>query len=148
MSTNIGERHQGTELNPTTLAVQVLETIRGAVVVWDSDGYPVLFNRACVEVFDYPAERFAEFNHSDLVHPDERAEVDRVLIARGDGEHQRLQFRCRLVSGSGQVLHVDCSAIGLPLPDGSIGVLVEYRDITTQVATEQRLEEQERPEPL
>ncbi|MBT5774844.1 MAG: sensor domain-containing diguanylate cyclase [Dehalococcoidia bacterium] len=144
MNTNTGARHHGTELNLTALAAQVLETVRGAVVVWDSDGYPVLFNRACVEVFDYPAERFAEINRSDLIHPDERAEVDRFLAARGGGDRQRRQFRRRVLSGSGQVLHVDCSAIGFRLPDDSVGVLVEYHDITDQVATEERLDEQER----
>ena len=143
MSTHIGARHRRAEIDPTELAVQILEAVQSPVVVWDAAGYPVLFNNACLGIFDYSADDFAHLNRSELIHPDERAEVAAVAATRQTGDSGRRSYRRRLITRDMEVLELDCSSVGFPLQDGSMGILVEYRDVTAQLAAEGELKRHE-----
>ena len=143
MAAHIGARHRWEDLDPAQLTVQILDTVQSPIVVWDAGGYPVLFNSACTNMLGYSPDEFAELNRSALLHPDEQAHVARVAAARQAGDLGHRNQRRRILSRGMDVLDVECSSVGIRLGDGSIGILVEYRNVTGQLAVKAELRRQE-----
>jgi len=143
MAVHFGARHRQGDLDLDRLATRVLDTVQSPVVVWDEFGFPVVFNGACTELFGYSPDEFANLNRTELIHPHEQAEVLRFAATRQDGQTGARRYHRRLLTYAGDVLRVECSSTGIRLQDGSTGILVEYRDMTGQLAAEQERRRQE-----
>jgi len=145
MAIHVGARHHRDELDLAKLASTILETVQSPVVLWDAEGYPVLFNGAAIELFGYSVDVFAELNRNELIHPGGGGDAMRFAAANpADGEAEQHRYRSVVITQRTDVLDVDCSSVRVPLQDESSGVLTEYRDVTAQLAAERELARHER----
>lgn len=121
----------------------VLDVAQSPLIVWDERGVPLLFNEAAVRTFGYSESELRELNRAQLVHPEEREEAEQLAATRAEGDRQPRRFRRRVITKAGDVLIADCATSAIPIGEQRVGILVEYRDVTGQVGTLLRLEEQE-----
>ncbi|MFO0791447.1 MAG: PAS domain S-box protein [Pirellulales bacterium] len=140
---------------PETAAVQdqreqlfryLIDSALDIVTVLDDQGVIRFENRAIETLFGYTSEELIGSQVLDLIHPDDHEVVQAALarIFERPWEPQAAEFRYCTKDGDWRYLSsVGKKLAGLPgMPDVS-GVIVNSRDVTSQVLAEKALRESE-----
>jgi PAS domain S-box-containing protein len=126
--------------NERNFVSAVLETAGALVVVLDTEGRVVRFNRACERITGYSFEeiRGKPFPETFLV-PEERAEVERDFARLVAGQ-PRLERRNAWVTQSGDIRLIEWSNTTLTGPDGRVEYVVATGiDVTERHRAVQKL---------
>ena len=112
------------------------------VIVLGQDGLIRYESPAAERILGRQAEAGVGHPAVDVVHPDDRALVERYLadVASASGSQVQLEFRARHVDGSWRTIEAIIKNL---LDDPAVGgVVVNYRDITERKALEEQLRHQ------
>lgn len=120
---------------------QLSSMIRNAsdiITIIDAEGMRRYVSPVVERVLGHSAETLTGKLSFELVHPDDRAEVQRVLDqVRGQGASMHTE--CRLRHAGGEWRHFAVVLTDLPDEPGIQGVLATFRDVTDRVEFEQKL---------
>ena len=125
-------------------ARSVLTASQNPITVWDLDGHPTFANEAALDNLGYTWEEFRELRPADIVHPDDRPELERLRTLALRGERIP-HYRRRHITKTGEIRTVQVSA--LPLTEQP-GVLVEWADITDELRYREQLLQAQKSEAL
>lgn len=118
-----------------------LEAVRSGVMVLNLEGSVTTVNRNAYELVGYSAEELQAAQLSDVFDGEDLALMQARFAARARGEEgpDRTLVRARRKDG----VRIDLDVRGAPLVQaGELrGVVVDFRDVTTELAMQRRLED-------
>jgi diguanylate cyclase (GGDEF)-like protein/PAS domain S-box-containing protein len=119
-----------------------LEQVATGIGLLGAEGQVRTANRALVELLGRPSDGLAGAGVVEHVHPDDRAAVVAALASlRGGTEAARIRCRTRGPRHAQRSVELGFVSLG-PAPGRSGPVLVEARDLTSEVALSESLETQ------
>ena len=106
------------------------------------DGRYVLFNSEFVRIHGYSSQELSKINYLDLIHPDERAKVKRMVAKRLKGDFGPKRYEIRRLRKNGET--VWCEMMASPITyRGRAAIMGTLIDITSRRRIEEELQESE-----
>ncbi|GMU39642.1 MAG: hypothetical protein AMXMBFR23_05080 [Chloroflexota bacterium] len=117
---------------------RILDTLQNGVWITDYDRQPVYANPAMAAMLGYTLDEFMTLPPERRIHPEE---IERNLefgTRRRQGGDAPSRYRTRLLHRDGHAVWVDRTVTTLTRDGRVEGLLVEHRDVTEDVAREER----------
>ncbi|MFZ2490409.1 MAG: PAS domain S-box protein, partial [Thermoanaerobaculia bacterium] len=132
-------RYGLSDLTPEYASAQILETMKGAVVVLDTNGYIRVINRAASVLLKYDERQLVGRHVRGIVHLPDEADTSEMLGSHGVVE-QEMEWR----ASDGSPIQVIASASLVRLEDGSpAGLVYVATDHTERKRAEEAMRESE-----
>lgn len=117
----------------------LVEQSHDAIYIYRNDMFEFINQRVC-ELSGYTRDELMGMEVWDLIHPDDREEVQRIASVRSRGEHFP-HYEARVETKGGDIQHVEFS-VRVITYDGERAFLSSARDVTERKQQKQELKRQ------
>ncbi|MCO8245497.1 PAS domain S-box protein [Haladaptatus sp. AB643] len=117
----------------------LVEQSHDAIYIYNDDTFEFLNKRVC-ELTGYSRDELLDMKIWDLIHPDDRAEVEHIASGRNH-EERPPHYEARVVTKDGDVRHIEFS-VRVITYEGELANLGSARDVTERKKRKQELKRQ------